>query len=91
SSNGDLGDGPQIRCQETEDTSSPPLSYVPNTQKEQVRGTSEERDSSPAPTRDAVAYSLYNCNSEEDYRNWIRWMVIPFAKAEGMSTNLGIE
>ncbi|KAF5200819.1 hypothetical protein FRX31_009595, partial [Thalictrum thalictroides] len=39
----------------------------------------------------AIAKSIYNCETEEDKGNFIKYLVLPLAKELGMMTSMGEE
>ncbi|KAF5183433.1 hypothetical protein FRX31_026980 [Thalictrum thalictroides] len=43
------------------------------------------------PTKEELTRSLLACETEEDYRRWIRWMLVPFVGEVGVTTSMGNE
>ncbi|KAF5191478.1 hypothetical protein FRX31_018936 [Thalictrum thalictroides] len=46
---------------------------------------------STMPDRSVITESLLKCNSHGDFRNWIKWFVMPIAGELSMTTSLGTE
>ncbi|KAF5202029.1 hypothetical protein FRX31_008386 [Thalictrum thalictroides] len=65
---------------------------VPNTAESiQEKGDTSQISQPTTPSRDEIAAILLACNTDEDYRRWIRWMVVPFSGKVGMTSSMGIE
>ncbi|KAF5185393.1 hypothetical protein FRX31_025018 [Thalictrum thalictroides] len=42
-------------------------------------------------SKEDIANSLLSCSTEDDFRKWIRWWVIPTAGKLGMTSSMGLE
>ncbi|KAF5181077.1 hypothetical protein FRX31_029336 [Thalictrum thalictroides] len=71
--------------------SSPPVSVVPNSQSSLGEGVPSSRMMTTHHNREEVLSSLIMCTTEEDFKQWLRWMVVPLAGELGMTTSMGLE